>query len=110
MLPQFPGSRRVIPLVITETETVHLRELLEQGERWVGRARWVRWLREGQRTDTMPIESMLHDDRIAACAWLRQQRHELYDTVDGGQRAPEGWIEERPLYKGLCPDDDPLAD
>lgn len=95
----------MIPLVITDDETRHLRALLEQGEVWVGRARWVRWLREGQDRDTMPIIDMIHDDRIAACAWLRQQRHALFGTVKGGTRAPGGWVEELPLYRGLCPDE-----
>lgn len=98
---QIPGSRRVIPLVITETETTHLRQLLEQDQVWIGRARWVRWLREGRPSDTMPIAAMLPDDRIAACAWLRQQRHALYDTVRGGERAPHGWVTALPLYRGL---------
>lgn len=89
--------------MITTTETDHLRALLEQDEAWVLRARWVRWLREGQVSDTVAISSMPHDDRIAACAWLRQQRHVLHDTVTGGLRAPDGWIEERPLYGALCP-------
>ena len=94
----------MIPLVVTDTEVVHLRELLEQGEVWVGRARWVRWLEDGDHADTMPIEAMRHDDRIAACAWLRQQRHALHDALEGGMRAPAGWIEDLPLYRGLQPD------
>lgn len=89
--------------MITDTQVKHLRELLEQGDRWVVRARWVRWLDHGDRADTTPIDGMLHDDRIAACSWLRQQRHVLYDTVEGGHPAPSGWIEARPLYRGLSP-------
>lgn len=87
--------------MITETQVEHLRELLEQGDRWVGRARWVRWLDHGDEDDTTPIKALPHDDRIAACSWLRQQRHVLYDTVEGGHHAPDGWIEDRPLYRGL---------
>lgn len=105
MLPQFPGSRRVVPLAVTGTEVEHLRALLEQDEVWVLRARWVWWLRHGERADTVPISSMLRADRIAACAWLRQQRHVLHETVEGGRRAPDGWIEGLPLYRGLCPED-----
>lgn len=99
----------MIPLVISESQADHLRELLEQDDAWVGRARWLRWLQHGQSSDTMPIDEMCHDDRIAACAWLRQQRHALHDAVEGGQRAPEGWVEELPLYRGLRPDIDPHA-
>lgn len=49
----------------------------------------------------MPIEEMLPDDRIAAQAWLRQQRHALYSTIHGGERAPRGWVAGLPLYRGL---------
>lgn len=90
--------------MITDTEVEHLRAILEQDEVWVLRARWVRWLRFGEQADTVPIPSMLHDDRIAACSWLRQQRHVLHDTVEGGRRAPDGWIADLPLYGGLCPE------
>lgn len=94
----------MVPLVITETQVDHLRELLEQGDSWVVRARWVRWLDHGDRADTTPIDTMVHDDRVAACSWLRQQRHVLYYTVEHGRQAPAGWIEARPLYRGLDPD------
>lgn len=90
-----------MPLVITETQVQHLRELLEQDEVWVGRARWGRWLHHADPGDTMRIEDMVHDDRIAACAWLRQQRHVLHDTIEGTGPAPDGWIQQRPLYRGL---------
>lgn len=89
--------------MITETQIEHLRQLLDQDKRWVGRARWVRWLDHGDRDDTMPIEDMRHDDRIAACSWLRQQQHVLHATVEGGRQAPDGWIKDQPLYRGLCP-------
>lgn len=81
----------------------HLRDLLEQREVWVTRARWPRWLDSGEHDDTTPIDGMVHDDRLAACAWLRQQRHVLHDTVAGGGPAPDGWIEDRPLYRALRP-------
>lgn len=95
----------MIPLFVTEEETKHLRHLLEQDQFWVGRARWPRWLRDARDTDTVAIESMLRADRIAACAWLSQQRHYLYQTVEGELRAPDGWVEDLPLYRGLCPTD-----
>lgn len=87
--------------MITDTETKHLQQLLEQDRAWVLRARWVRWLREGRASDTVPITQMVHDDRIAACAWLRQQRHALHETIHGGRRAPDGWVTGLPLYEGL---------
>lgn len=91
----------MIPLVITDIETKHLQQLLEQDEVWVVRARWVRWLREGQLSDTVPISTMRRDERIAARSWLRQQRHYLHATVHGDLRAPIGWVESMPLYRGL---------
>lgn len=94
----------MIPLVITDTETKHLQQLLEQDEVWVVRARWVRWLRQGQLSDTVPISTMRVDERIAACSWLRQQRHYLHETIHGARRAPAGWVEGLPLYRGLSPD------
>lgn len=90
----------MIPLFVDETQVSHLRELLEQRDVWVGRKRWVRWLDEARQADTMPIDSMTRDDRIAACSWLRQQRHVIHDVIHGGA-APTGWIEEQPLYEGL---------
>lgn len=91
----------MIPLVITDIETKHLQQLLEQDEVWVVRARWVRWLREAQLSDTVPISTMRRDERIAARSWLRQQRHYLHATIHGGLRAPIGWVESMPLYRGL---------
>lgn len=98
-----PGSRRVVPLVVSPQHVEHLRELLEQDTFWVGRARWVRWLEKGDHADTTDIDEMPHDDRLAACAWLSQQRHVLHETVEGGSRAPEGWLESLPLVSALCP-------
>lgn len=88
--------------MITPSETTHLQQLLEQDLVWVTRARWVRWLRYGKAEDTTPISHMLHDDRIAARAWLRQQRHALHETIHGDRRAPDEWVAELPLYRALA--------
>ncbi len=62
----------------------------------------VEWLATGDDEHTVPIRSMTGDDRLAARAWLRQQRHVLHRTLVGEcVRAPEGWIEDRPLYRAL---------
>lgn len=87
--------------MINQEQIGHLLELLQQDEVWVGRARWLRWLDTGDRADTMAISALVLDDRIAACAWLRQQRHVLHATVEGGERAPEGWVRAQPLYQAL---------
>ena len=80
----------------------HLRSLLEQGEVWVMRDRWVRWLRAGDDRDTAPIDGMTADGRAAALAWLSQQQHALYSVLEGGRRAPDGWVEGLPLWRGLA--------
>lgn len=86
--------------MITEEEVEHLQQLLEQEAYWVRRARWPRWLRTGAEEDTTAIEVMGHDDRLAACAWLRQQQHYLHETIHGGP-APAGWVDELPLHRAL---------
>lgn len=80
----------------------HVRGLLSQSEVWVTRARWSRWLRDGDAVDTVPIATMRADDRLAARAWLAQQRHVLYRTLGGeGLRAPVDWMTRQPLFRGL---------
>lgn len=91
--------------MVSDEQVRHLRGLLGQDEIWVMRARWLRWLTHADPEDTTPIPDMVPDDRIAACAWLRQQRHVLHDTIEGGARAPEGWVQDLPLYRALCPHD-----
>lgn len=104
LLPQTPGSRRVVPLVTTAEQGEHLRALLTQSEWWVRRSRWYRWLHEGKPSDTSPIDVMGRDDRVAALSWLRQQRHVLYRVLEGETRAPEGWVEALPLFQALDAD------
>lgn len=101
LLPQYPGSRRVVPQWVTTAEVDNLRRLLHQDEFWVVRARWDRWLRLGERRDTVAIDELPRDDRLAALAWLRQQRHVLHDTVVGGKPAPAGWLSGLPLWQGM---------
>lgn len=100
--PQIPGGRRVIPRPAGESAVTHLRELLEQGDVWVTRARWRRWLEEGRSEDTVAISSMVPDERLAARVWLRQQRHGLHSALGGeGLRAPDEWLCSQPLYDAL---------
>lgn len=100
--PQIPGGRRVVPLLAGPTVVEHLATLLDQDRYWVSRSRWQHWLATGDEEHTVPIGSMTGDDRLAALAWLRQQRHVLHRTLVGAcVRAPDGWIEDRPLYRAL---------
>ncbi len=100
----------MIPLIVTEDERGNLLRILEQGDRWVVRARWVRWLRAGDLSDSVAIADMSRDGRFAARAWLMQQRHGLHATVVGGgngvdgSRAPDGWAETLPLTVALSRD------
>ncbi len=91
-----------MPLVVDDAVERNLRVLLEQDELWVRRSRWPRWLRQGDPADAVTIDTMLPDDRLAARAWLAQQRHVLHQVLDGSaERAPDGWLDERPLYVAL---------
>ncbi len=98
-----PGSRRVVPLSPTPDQVKHLTTLLQQDQFWVYRARWARWLRDGDPADTIAIERMPRDARLAARAWLLQQRHVLHLTVTGDpdRKAPNGWAEALPLARAL---------
>lgn len=101
-MPQIPGSRRVLPFVLTPATVEHVRRLLHQGDAWVPRARWDRWLRGGDEVDTIPIASMTADERLAARVWLRQQRHPLHRALGGdGLRAPDDWVASLPLDAAL---------
>lgn len=93
----------MIPLFADENVRRHLGALLDQGDVWVVRGRWARWLDGADPADTVPIGTMLPDERLAARAWLRQQRHDIHRTLGHhGRAAPEGWIESQPLYRSLA--------
>lgn len=98
--PNTPGSRRAIPVNLKPEEVDRLRALLHQGEQWVLRPDWMPYLRS-TRQDGVDIASLPRGHRIAARAWLGQQRHQLYRAVEGGELAPDGWLESLPLYEAL---------
>lgn len=100
MHPRTPGSRRAIPANLKPSETERLRGLLHQGERWVLRPDWMAYLRSSHR-DGVDIASLPRGHRVAARAWLGQQRHNLYRALEGGEVAPDGWLESLPLYAAL---------
>ncbi|MDX1621074.1 MAG: hypothetical protein R3320_08800 [Nitriliruptorales bacterium] len=100
MPPHMPGSRRAIPTTLREDSKKRLRALLEQGEVWVLRPDWEAYLREGHDRG-IQIDDLPRGHQIAARAWLSQQRHVLYQRLEGDERAPEGWLESLPLYQAL---------
>lgn len=101
MPPYGPGSRRVIPIRPGPKHAERLRDLLEQDDCWVLRGDWERWLEHGSPHLLTPISELTRDQCAAAVAWLVQQQHALYESIYGSKPAPDGWIEEQPLYRAL---------
>ncbi len=101
MLPYTPGSRREIPRWPTPEQCERLRSFLHQGEHWVFRLDWQRYL-GGDDKVRRPIDALTSDNRAAAVAWLRQQQHALYRTLEGESQAPEGWLQSMELYRSLA--------
>lgn len=100
--PSTPGSQRMVPRYPHPHVTARLRKLLE-GKEWVLRSSWDRYL-EGSDRVLMSINRLTRDQRLAALAWLRQQRHRLHAALEGGPVAPVGWLERWPLYQVLSGD------
>lgn len=101
MPPQGPGSRRAVPERPTEQQRANLRRWLDQGENWMMRPNWDSYLRDGVERGRRPLEQLTQEQRIAAQAWLSQQRHALYRVLEGGRTAPDGWLEGQVLYAAL---------
>jgi hypothetical protein len=105
MPPNLPGSQRIVPLHPTATELDNLRRMLDQGDWWVTRHAWRRWLAEGSAALTTPIDRLGRDQRVAAHSWVSQQRHYLYRALeDPTGVAPDSWLESLPLAKALLAD------
>lgn len=100
--PSTPGSQRMVPRYPHPDVLVRLRQLIE-GKEWVLRSSWDRYL-EGSDRVLMSIDRLTLDQRLAALAWLRQQRHRLHTVLEGGPVAPVGWLERWPLYQTLSGD------
>lgn len=98
--PEQPDSRRSVPSVISEDQRLWLKALLEQSEWWVLRGDWENYMREGESFNSS-ISNMTRDQCCAALAWLGQQRHALHRAVEGGRLAPDGWLEQQPLFVAL---------
>lgn len=101
MPPRAPGSRRSVPRNLTEEQRERLRTLLEDPDTWVLRPGWLRFLIDGDHGQIVATDRLNADERAAALAWLKQQRHALYQVLEHGERAPDGWLEELPLYQRL---------
>lgn len=84
-------TNRIVPVVLRPMHETHIRTLLEQGEFWVARNVWRRWLDSGDDALTVPIARMNRDERIAAAAWISQQKHLLHAVVAHDGTAPDGW-------------------
>jgi hypothetical protein len=99
--PSGPGSRRAVPDQLTEEQRGRLRWLLEDPASWVLRPGWEPFLLHGDAATLICTTELTRDHRVAALAWLRQQRHRLYHALEGGQVAPDGWLEAFGLYRRL---------
>jgi hypothetical protein len=97
----YRGSSRMVPRRLTDEQRERLRWLLDDPEQWVLRTGWHRFLLDGDRTQLVTTDSLTADQRVAALAWLRQQRHALYQVLEYGPIAPEGWLESFELYDRL---------
>lgn len=101
MPPHGPGSRRAVPLLLTDDQRARLRWLLEDPKMWVLRSDWENFLHTGDRRTLVETDDLTRDQRVAALSWLRQQRHALYQALEGDREAPEGWLEGFDLYQRL---------
>jgi hypothetical protein len=86
---------------MNEEQRARLRALLEDPDTWVLRPGWEPYLLNGDCSALIHPNTLTRDQRIAAVAWLRQQRHALHLAVEGSQVAPDGWLEGFALYRYL---------
>ena len=101
MPPNGPGSRRAVPIRLTDEQRARLRWLLEDPEMWVLRSDWETFLATGDRRTLVSTDDLTKDQKVAALAWLKQQRHALHLALEGEPQAPEGWLEAFDLYQRL---------
>ncbi|WP_157041843.1 hypothetical protein [Nitriliruptor alkaliphilus] len=95
------GYRRAVPPHLDEEARQRLRWLLDDPEHWVLRTSWERYLRTGDQSLLITTDQLTQDQRVAAAAWLGQQRHALHRAIEGGDRAPDGWLEELPMMRAF---------
>ena len=95
------GWRRTVPAQLSEEQCVRLRGLMEDPATWVLRHAWDAYLLDGDPGRLTDPAELTRDHLVASLEWLRQQRHPLYRVLEGGRRAPEGWLESLPLHRRL---------
>lgn len=96
-----PGSRRTVPLRLSAEQCERLRSLVEDPDTWVLRHAWDSYLLDGEAGRIVDPAELTRDHVVAAIEWLRQQRHPIYHALEGGGRAPDGWLEQLPLHRRL---------
>ncbi len=96
-----PGSRRTVPLRLSSEQSSRLRALVEDPDTWVLRHAWDAYLLGGEPGRVVDPAVLTRDHLVSAIEWLRQQRHPIYRALEGGDRAPEGWLEQLPLHQRL---------
>lgn len=100
--PRAPqGWRRTVPSQLSEQQSTRLRGLMEDPSTWVLRHAWDAYLLDGDPGRLIDPAELTRDHLVASLEWLRQQRHPLHRALEGGRRAPEGWLESLPLYRRL---------
>lgn len=102
-----PGYRRAVPPELDDEARQRLRWLLHDPEHWVLRTNWERYLRSGDEQLLITTDRLTLDQKVAAAAWLVQQRHALHRALEGGTRAPDGWIDALPMMQALRADQIP---
>jgi 2-alkyl-3-oxoalkanoate reductase len=95
------SSRRIIPQRLSVAQRERLRYLLADPDTWVLRPGWEAYLLRGDHAALERTDLLNTDHRVAALAWLRQQRHALYRALEGGDVAPDGWLESLPIVARL---------
>jgi hypothetical protein len=95
------ATPRSIPTPLTDEQATRLRWMLEDPDSWALRPGWVPFLLHGDEGTLVSPDDLTRDQRIAAVAWLDQQQHLLYRVLEGGRRAPDGWISSFPIYARL---------
>lgn len=95
------GWRRTVPAQLTPVQRERLRDLIQDPHTWVLRHAWDAYLLDGDPGRIVDPATLSSGHLVSALEWLRQQRHPLYRALEGGERAPEGWLESLPLYQRL---------
>jgi hypothetical protein len=95
------GSRRAVPRGMNAEQRARLQQLLDDPDTWVLRLSWEAFLTHGDPATLVETGALTADQRAAALAWLRQQRHALHRELAGDPIAPDGWLEALPLVQRL---------